>query len=82
MTRLKTELVQPDVVATPRALGGLLTGLQAGPVLSRGLLDVVTLRLPPGVEQDDPRAVCHARGTPEIGRSPDLRHGRFATLHG
>ena len=48
MTRLKTQLVQPDVQATPRPFGGLLTGLSPGAVLSWGLLEVVSLRLAPG----------------------------------
>ncbi len=48
MTRLKTQLVQPDVQVTPRAFGGLLTGLSPGAVLSWGLLEVVSLRLVPG----------------------------------
>ena len=50
MTRLKTQLVKPDVRVTPRAFGRLLTGLEAGPVLSWGLLDVVSLWLAPGAD--------------------------------
>ena len=48
MTRLKTQLVKPEVRLIPRAFGGLLAGLEAGPVLSWGPLDVVSLRLVPG----------------------------------
>ena len=45
MTRLTTQLVQPETLVAPRTLGGLLAGLEAGPVLSWGLLEVVALRL-------------------------------------
>ena len=45
MTRLTTQLVQPESQVASQTLGGLLTGLEAGPALSWGLLEVVTLRL-------------------------------------
>lgn len=50
MTQLKTQLVKTNVQVSPRTFGGLLTGLEAGPVLSWGLLDVVSLRVSPGTD--------------------------------
>jgi hypothetical protein len=47
MTRLTAQLVQPEAQVASPTLGGLLTGLEAGPVLSWGLLEVVALRLAP-----------------------------------
>lgn len=44
MTRLTTQLVHPEVEAAQSTLGGLLHGLEAGPVLSWGLLEIVALR--------------------------------------
>ena len=45
MTRLTAQLVQPEIQVASQTLDGLLTGLEAGPVLSWGLLEVVALRL-------------------------------------
>ncbi|MGO8747477.1 MAG: ARPP-1 family domain-containing protein [Thermoguttaceae bacterium] len=45
MTRLTAQLVQPESHVASQTLDGLLTGLEAGPVLSWGLLEVVALRL-------------------------------------
>ena len=50
MTRLMTQLVQPEVQAAPRQFSGLLAGLQAGPVVSWGLLEVVSLRFAAGTD--------------------------------
>ena len=36
MTQLKNQVVPPVVQATPRTLGGVLAGLETGPVLSWG----------------------------------------------
>ena len=48
MTRLNTQLVQSDTQAVRRPLHGLLAGLEVGPMLSWGLLEVVSLRRTPG----------------------------------
>ena len=50
MTRLKTQLVKPEVQAAARRFSGLLAGLEAGPVVSWGLLEVVSLRLAAGID--------------------------------
>ena len=52
MTRLKTQLVKPEVQAAPRRFSGLLAGLEAGPVVSWGLLEVVSLRLAAGGDSE------------------------------
>ena len=52
MTRLKTQLVTPDVQAAARPFSGLLAGLEAGPVVSWGLLEVVSLRLAAGANSE------------------------------
>lgn len=48
MRRLTAQLVTPEVHPVPRQFSGLLAGFEAGPVLSWGLLEVVTLRLADG----------------------------------
>ena len=62
MTRLTTQLVQPEIQVAPRTLGGLLAGLEAGPVLSWGLLEVVALRL---AASEDDVAARQRFATPE-----------------
>lgn len=44
MTQLKTQLVKPDMHLVSRQFRGLLAGLEAGPVVSWGLLEVLSLR--------------------------------------
>ena len=50
MTCLKSQLVMADVQTAPRQFRGLLAGLEAGPVVSWGLLEAVCLRLAAGTD--------------------------------
>ncbi|MCA9072171.1 MAG: hypothetical protein KDA84_24755, partial [Planctomycetaceae bacterium] len=45
-----TQLVEPEQQVAPRQFSGLLAGLEAGPIISWGLLEVVSLRLATGTD--------------------------------